>query len=220
MENGELPKSPYNMSLVLYEAGKNNWVSHVRNLLFRYGFGFAFDYQEVGDQKRFLCLFKQRPKDNYVEEWASSTNETSRLKFYCKCKNIFEMKKCLSVVCIRKYRIVLSKFHCTNHELSVEIGRKQNVPYNLRLCVFCLKRGLHYIDDELYVLLIYPLYEELKTRYLPQARSGNISTFINILSTKLVVTVAGKRGSNYRLSLSCNRKSKKLNLANLFNSQQ
>ena len=34
------------------------------------------------------------------------------------------------------------------------------------------------------------------------------------------VTVKGKHGSNYRLSLSCNRKSKKLNLTNLFNSQQ
>ena len=34
------------------------------------------------------------------------------------------------------------------------------------------------------------------------------------------VTVTGKHGSNYRLSLSCNRKSKKLNLTNLFNSQQ
>ena len=33
------------------------------------------------------------------------------------------------------------------------------------------------------------------------------------------VTVTGKHGSNYRLSLSCNRKSKKLNLTNLFNSQ-
>ena len=35
-----------------------------------------------------------------------------------------------------------------------------------------------------------------------------------------LVMVTGKRGSNYRLSLSCNRKSKKLNLTNLFNSQQ
>ena len=33
------------------------------------------------------------------------------------------------------------------------------------------------------------------------------------------VTVTGKHGSNYRLSLSCNRKTKKLNLTNLFNSQ-
>ena len=38
--------------------------------------------------------------------------------------------------------------------------------------------------------------------------------------TTIHVTVTGKHGSNYRLSLSCNRKSKKLNLTNLFNSQQ
>ena len=38
--------------------------------------------------------------------------------------------------------------------------------------------------------------------------------------TMHTVTVTGKRGSNYWLSLSCNRKSKKLNLTNLFNSQQ
>ena len=34
--------------------------------------------------------------------------------------------------------------------------------------------------------------------------------------TCMHVTVTGKHGSNYRLSLSCNRKSKKLNLTNLF----
>ena len=67
--------------------------SHVKNLLFRYGFGFAFEYQKVGDQMQFLCLFKQRLKDNYVQEWTSSTNETSKLKFYCKYKSIFEMEK-------------------------------------------------------------------------------------------------------------------------------
>ena len=43
--------------------------------------------------------------------------------------------------------------------------------------------------------------------------------FFGFLDLSLV-TVTGKHGSNYRLSLSCNRKNKKLNLTNLFNSQQ
>ena len=60
----------------------------------------------------------------------SSTNETSKLKFYCKYKSIFEMEKYLSVVDIRKYRIALSKFWCSSHDLCVESGRQQNVPYN------------------------------------------------------------------------------------------
>ena len=43
---------------------------------------------------------------------------------------------------------------------------------------------------------------------------------VNCHNLLMTVTVTGKHGSNYRLSLSCNRKSKKLNLTNLFNSQQ
>ena len=128
MEPGELPKSAYNMALVLCEAGKNNWVSYVKNLLFRYGFGFAFENQGVGNQKQFLCMFKQRLKDNYVQEWYSSTNETSKLKHYCQYKSSFEMEKYLSVIDIRKYKIALAKFRCSNHNLNVEVGRQQNVP--------------------------------------------------------------------------------------------
>ena len=45
-------------------------------------------------------------------------------------------------------------------------------------------------------------------------------SMLNPDKTEFIVTVMGKHGSNYRLSLSCNRKSKKLNLTNLFNSQQ
>ena len=57
MENDELPKSAYNMSLALCEAGKNNWVSHVKNLLFRYGFGFAFDIKMlVIKSSSYVCL--------------------------------------------------------------------------------------------------------------------------------------------------------------------
>ena len=68
----------------------------------------------------------------------------------------------------------------------MESGRHRNVPYNLRFCVFCLKRGLNHIEDEFHVLLICPLYEELRTKYLSQVSFGNISMFIKILSTKNV----------------------------------
>ena len=68
----------------------------------------------------------------------------------------------------------------------MESGRHHNVPYNLRFCVFCLKRGQNHIEDEFHVLLICPLYGELRTKYLPQVLFGNFSMFIKILSTKNV----------------------------------
>ena len=52
---------------------------------------------EFGDQKQFLCLFKQRLKDNYVQEWNSRTNETSKhqssivsTKAFLKWKNTYQ----------------------------------------------------------------------------------------------------------------------------------
>ena len=87
---------------------------------------------------------------------------------------------------LQSIKLCCLSIFCSNHDLCVENGRQQNVPYNLRLCIFCLKRGLNNIEDEFHVLLICSLYEELRTRYLSQARYGNISMFINILSKKNV----------------------------------
>ena len=163
--------------------------TYVKNLLFRYGFGYAFEYQDVGDQKQFLSMFKQRLKDNYIQEWHSSTNETSKLKYYCKYKSVFELEKYLVVVSIRKYRIALSKFRCSNHNLEVERGRRTNIPHNLRYCLFCLEKGLSHIEDELHVLLSCPLYEDLRNRYLPNRRQNTTNGFVSLLSSRNVTRI-------------------------------
>jgi hypothetical protein len=49
MDVDRLPRACYKM---LYQAdvnGKQNWVTHVKNILFRYGFGFVYISQEVGN---------------------------------------------------------------------------------------------------------------------------------------------------------------------------
>ena len=63
MDNNKLPKAAYNMLFTLHQNGKENWVTKVKNLLFKYGFGVAFISQEVGNPKVFIELFKQRIKD-------------------------------------------------------------------------------------------------------------------------------------------------------------
>ena len=109
IEAPELTKSCYNMSLQMCDAGKINWVFFVKNMLYKYGFSFAFLNQGVGDKKQFISLFKQRLKDNHLQEWNSrlSINEISRLQCYSKSK----------------YRVALTKFHCSNHSLNAELGR-------------------------------------------------------------------------------------------------
>ena len=49
MENGCLAKSSYLMLLTQCENCRENWVSYVKDILFRYGFGVTFVNQGVGD---------------------------------------------------------------------------------------------------------------------------------------------------------------------------
>ena len=51
------------MLKALDEAGRQNWVSKVRNLLFTYGFWYILIAQDVGDIGMFISQFKQRLPD-------------------------------------------------------------------------------------------------------------------------------------------------------------
>ena len=73
-------------------------------------------------------------------------------------------------------------------------------------------QNVHFIIVILVILVLFCLFIVVD---MTQDAGNKIKCF-----WRSVVTVTGKCGSNYRLSLSCNRKSKKLNLTNLFNSQQ
>ena len=63
MQNNRYPKNCYKMFKALDEAGRQNWVSKVRNLLFTYRFGYIWIAQDVGDIGMFISQFKQRLTD-------------------------------------------------------------------------------------------------------------------------------------------------------------
>ena len=52
------PKNCYIMLKSQDDIGRNNWVTSVKMLLFRYGFGFAWLSQDVGNINIFVRLFK------------------------------------------------------------------------------------------------------------------------------------------------------------------
>ena len=58
------------------------WATKVRNLLCRYGFGYAWQNQGVGNEKRFSRPFKLRLKDNLTQEWVFDINDSSKVIHY------------------------------------------------------------------------------------------------------------------------------------------
>ena len=93
MEGNRLPKACYEMSVKLDNVGRKTWATYVRNLLERYGFGFAWLNQGVGDCKSFLKMFKQRLIDCYQQEWSTTVTDTNKLRNYIGFKIDFFKEK-------------------------------------------------------------------------------------------------------------------------------
>ena len=63
MERQRYPKQCYEMLKSLDSTGRVTWATHVKLMLFTYGFGCVWISQTVGSPEIFKHLFTQRVKD-------------------------------------------------------------------------------------------------------------------------------------------------------------
>ena len=83
---------------------KPTWANLVKDMLCRYGFGEAWAYQAIGNEHRFIELFKQRISDIYKQDWRAELTNTSKARTYVLFKESF-----LQLFC-QKHRSTLSRF--------------------------------------------------------------------------------------------------------------
>ena len=138
----------------LKEAGKTTWASPIKSLLFKFGFGYVWLSQDVGNSKYLLCLFAERIKDCYLQDWLSKLNESSKAEHYRNFKNLLDVEKYLSVDLSFKFRSCLAKFRCSSHNLIIEKGRRTGLYRPFRDCPVCIKRHVHTLEDELQFFMV------------------------------------------------------------------
>ena len=166
-------------------AGKINCVSHIRILLFKFGFGYAFIAQDIGNPLLFLKEFKQRLIDCNKQNWLSDVQESSKLRTYSTFKTLLEPEKYLHCIILWKYRKALCKFRCSNHDLNIEIGRRFKIPIADRICIFCINvSNITIIEDEYHFLCICKLYQNIRNKYVNYLNNISREKFIKIMSTK------------------------------------
>ena len=59
----------------LDQYGKNTWVSEIKYVLNRTGFGYVWISQTIGNVKLFLSEFRQRVIDIEKQKWYSSVTD-------------------------------------------------------------------------------------------------------------------------------------------------
>jgi hypothetical protein len=156
------------------------WAKNVRHILENMGFYEAWIFG-VGNPDLFIHVFKERIRDNFIQNWYEEINLSTRADSY-RLFSDFGFKSYLNTVNICKFRYDLTRFRISAHRLNIETGRwhKPNpVPRSERKCFNC-----NCIEDEFHFLLECPIYNSLRKKYIKQYhwKRPNILKFKSLMS--------------------------------------
>ena len=183
MRYDRYPRQCYDMLYALDVERSQTWATSVRNILYKYGFGFVWINQGVGDMNSFVEVFKQRLIDCATQEWHDNMMTNERLRDYCTYKSLLEPEKYVTDITIHKYKKALAKLRTSNHSLHIEKGRHQKVCVEDRICMWCKNvRGENIVENEYHFISICPLYENVRKKMMNES-----VTYIEIMKDTVTV---------------------------------
>ena len=183
-EENKYIKIVYNLILRDLERlpNKVNWASLVKHLLMSLGFYNVWLDQGVGNYDGFMNILKQRLTDNFVQNWHSRLENSSRATFYRSIAS-FQYQPYLEIVNISKFCNAISKLRMSSHRLEIEAGRwvrVNRVPVNERKCVLC-----NAMEDEYHFVLECQRYIETRKKCIPKYywQRPSMRKFIELINT-------------------------------------
>ena len=167
----------------------NSWIDNVKNILFKYGFGYAWINQNyVKYDCSFIQNFKQTVVDSFWQENNANIQELSKNRLY---RNLnLESIDYLHLLPNNFIRIAITKLRLGSHHFLIERGRWKKLELIDRLCITC-----NDIEDEYHIVMCCKKYKDLRYKYLPETLYNRPSMykFINLLNSKNI-TVLRKLG--------------------------
>ena len=97
-----------------------------------------------------------------MKNWHTRICNSNRLTSYILYKDSLAMETYLETILVNKFRISLSKFRLSSHDLAIEKGRYSNINRENRLCTYC---NMNVIENEFNFLLVCPKYRHLRIKY-------------------------------------------------------
>ena len=165
MPEKRIAKQCYNKQCIDAERGVVGWACNVKNMLQSMGLNDVWLAQGVGNQELFLAVFKQRCNDIALQREREEISDSSKLELLSQIKLEPGFELYLSVIDKPMFRIALSRFRCSNHDLMIEKGRALGIPREERLCPLCI---IPTIESEYHFMLICEFYKEMRSRFLPE----------------------------------------------------
>ena len=183
--NHTLTKYVYNMMKVDVDNNKHyngmNWAFNIKCILDEIGMTDIWLNQSTSPI--YFNVIKERIADIFKQNWYSGLCNSNRLSFYNLYKNSFCLEPYLELIDVNKFRVALTKFKLSSHDLAIEKGRYTNIAREERLCQHCT---LNVVENEYHFLLVCPKYRSLRIKYLKPyyCHWPNLKKFENLMSAK------------------------------------
>ena len=113
MEDNRYPKQCNMLLYRLDQAERKTWATHVRTLLYKFGFGYAWISQEVGNTVNFIRLFTESVKDCCKRNWHEKLNDSGKADLYRNYKTLLDTERYLYVDMPYILRKTFARFRCS-----------------------------------------------------------------------------------------------------------
>ena len=138
----------------------NNWAHQVKMLLCNNGLQNLGTYQTTLSTN--YAQIKTRLLDIYKQTWYSHINNSRRLETYAIYKQTFDLETFLKSINTNKYRISLTKFRLSAHDLAIERDRHEGITCIHREHRTCTNCQMGMVENEFHFLLVCPKYYDLR----------------------------------------------------------
>ena len=133
------------------------------------------------NQINYYPLFRERLRDQFIQNWAEGINSMPKLSMYCNFKTEICFEFYLEYLQNIKFIHTFAAFRLSSHKLEIEAGRFVNKPREERFCQIC-NNGC--IENEYNFLLYCPKYSALRFKHFKTTTNPSIYRLKNIMSTK------------------------------------
>ena len=141
----------------------SRWLSELKNILDNTGHSFIWLSQILPENFSIVHAVKKSLQNQYVQEWNTIINNSSKCVLYRTFKRNFVFENYLTTLSPYN-RKLFCKFRTINHKLPIEVGRYSGRPRFTRNCDKC---DMEELGDEFHFLLQCPTLSDLRRTYLP-----------------------------------------------------
>jgi hypothetical protein len=139
------------------------WANKIKTAITDLGFPYILDNFQT--EHNYYPIIKRRIRDQFIQTWNASINNTSKLEYYCQFKKSFGYEQYLDVVKNDTLRKHLTCFRMSSHRLEIEVGRFNGIPRQDRLCKLCDQTVP---ESEYHFMMTCPLYSDLRKIFFKQ----------------------------------------------------